>query len=602
MTRRRRNILSAGLALGLATLTLSGSALSGQTQGLQVEEPQLEVAENFKLVGHDPLLNRGMNSAPAIYENYLYVGSRTDASSTHINPGVLVVDIEDPSSLQVVAELGPPVHGIPGETSRELRVWPEQRLLLVLSMRCDVPTHGCSGAPLMPTVRFYDLTGPRAAAPELIATYMPSRMPHEMYLWTDGPDRALLYLSTWKAGASGADLIVTDISRAREGVVEEVAEWNGNARFTSEFRSQNVVRLHSMGVSEDGTRTFVAYQGAGVFVLDSSELAAGVPDPELELITPVGSQPIWGNPGAHSAIKVPGRDLVLATDEVYGNRPGGGFQSRGCPWGWTRVIDIADETSPEVVGEYKIRENEQEFCNTPEGQDPLNTWFTSYSSHNPTVLEDLAFITWHSGGLHAVSLEDPTEPSRVGLYVPEPLSTVATEDPVLSSGRPKVVMWSYPIIYKGLIYVVDIRNGLYVLRYKGPGAKTVADTRFLEGSSNVVLLEWSGFLSTFRDAPFLNPTHSNGVQTFWFRLGGDYGLNVLDGPPSSRQIDCTTFAPLGPLEPAATPSWDAFGYQAHTGRYYFPWQTTTAFRGTCREFVLTLRDGSTHSAYLEFVK
>jgi hypothetical protein len=50
-----------------------------------------------------------MNSAPAIYEHYLYVGSRTDASGSHINPGVLVVDMEDPSSPEVVNEIGPPL-------------------------------------------------------------------------------------------------------------------------------------------------------------------------------------------------------------------------------------------------------------------------------------------------------------------------------------------------------------------------------------------------------------------------------------------------------------------------------------------------------------
>jgi hypothetical protein len=33
-----------------------------------------------------------------------------------------------------------------------------------------------------------------------------------------------------------------------------------------------------------------------------------------------------------------------------------------------------------------------------------------------------------------------------------------------------------------LIYVVDIRNGLYVLRYTGPHADEVA---FLEGNSNL---------------------------------------------------------------------------------------------------------------------
>ena len=29
-------------------------------------------------------------------------------------------------------------------------------------------------------------------------------------------------------------------------------------------------------------------------------------------------------------------------------------------------------------------------------------------------------------------------------------------------------MWSYPVIQDGLIYTVDLRNGLYILKYNGP--------------------------------------------------------------------------------------------------------------------------------------
>lgn len=46
-------------------------------------------------------------------------------------------------------------------------------------------------------------------------------------------------------------------------------------------------------------------------------------------------------------------------------------------------------------------------------------------------------------------------------------------------------MWSYPVIQDGLIYVVDVRNGLYVLRYHGPWAGQVGDESFLEGNSNL---------------------------------------------------------------------------------------------------------------------
>jgi X-Pro dipeptidyl-peptidase len=116
-----------------------------------------------------------------------------------------------------------------------------------------------------------------------------------------------------------------------------------------------------------------------------------------------------------------------------------------------------------------------------------------------------------------------------------------------------------------------------------------------------VLFDWSGFLSTYKDPPVLNAAHSNGIQTFWFRLGGDFGLGVLAGQPQSRQVDCATLAPIGPYQAATTPNWDTFGYQAYTNRYYYPWKTTRAYANTCREFSISFTDGTTRSAFLQFV-
>jgi hypothetical protein len=75
----------------------------------------------------------------------------------------------------------------------------------------------------------------------------------------------------------------------------------------------------------------------------------------------------------------------------------------------------------------------------------------------------------------------------------------------------------------------------------------------------------------------LNSAHSNAVQTFWFRLGGNRGLDIVEDA-SSRRIDCATKAPIGGTEPAPNPSWDSLFYQAYTGRYSYPWKTTTAYR------------------------
>jgi YVTN family beta-propeller protein len=118
------------------------------------------------------------------------------------------------------------------------------------------------------------------------------------------------------------------------------------------------------------------------------------------------------------------------------------------------------------------------------------------------------------------------------------------------------------------------------------------------------LYDWEGFLATFRNPPVLNDTSSKTVQTFWFRLGGDRGLDVLDGIPASRRIDCSTKAPLGDLSPAEPPAWSGLAYHASTQRYSYPWKPPkgNAYAGTCRELVLTLADGSSHSAWLRFVK
>src|SRR6266568_1955515 len=81
--------------------------------------------------------------------------------------------------------------------------------------------------------------------------------------------------------------------------------------------------------------------------------------------------------------------------------------------------------------------------------DALTEQFTSYSSHNPTVLPDLALVDWHSGGIQAISLSDPANPAQAGFFLPRPLNKVALEDPALSRGPNRVVFWSYPIIRNG---------------------------------------------------------------------------------------------------------------------------------------------------------
>lgn len=452
------------------------------------EDPEINkpVSKGFRQVGHDPLFSRGMNAALAVHGDYVYVGSRTDGSPHHRNPGILVVDVAKPSRPKVVHEIGPPDAGLIGETSRELRVWPQKDLLVVMNFGCSSAIHACAAGEVEGSrFTFFDISGKKAAAPKLVATYEPSRTPHEMYLWVD-PERpgkrAVLFNTTPTSSQSNPNIIATDISRARKGKFKEypwVAEFPAKPLPNGDQEDR---RLHSFGVSNDGKRAYLAFLGAGFLVLDTSEVTEGVRKPKMRLVTPPENRARWSNPGAHSGVKLFGRDLALVTDEVYGDSLDA-LGPHGCPWGWVRMLDISNTSKPRVVGDYRVRQNRPRYCDTAEGMDPTNTTFTSYSAHNPTLTDRLGFITWHSAGLHAIKLQ--RDPTRTGVFSPRPLDLVVTEDPALSLGRSKVVMWSYPVIKDGLIYVIDIRNGLYILRYTGTGAKEVSGIDFLEGNSNL---------------------------------------------------------------------------------------------------------------------
>jgi hypothetical protein len=462
-------------------------------------------SSGFELVGHEPLFSRGMNAALAFHEGFVYVGNRTDGSSRcglgdprrdtlgldacpHPHPGVLVVDATDPSTPAVVNEIGPPYAGNVSETTRELRVWPRHDLLMVLSFACSAVIHSCVPGAVTPRFRFFDVSDP--ANPAFVSEWIPRqangtiRTPHEFYLWEDpkDPERTLLWISTPTSSRNpvNANLLIADISGVPAGgqpVLLAQGNWNDR------FPVIGNLALHSMTPTVDGRITHLAYLSGFFLALDTSEVAAENPPSGQvislndDLLTPPENRPTWDNPNpGHSAVPFPGRPFSLITDEVYGTFTDPSF---GCPWGWVHTLQVAQPRRPRVIGEYRIPENS---CPPPTQADQQRT---SYASHNPTLTRNLALITWHSGGLQAIDIEDPAQMQQGGWYSPTPLPTVANEDPALSMGTNKVVMWSFPIIQDGIIYVIDLRNGLYILRYTGPRSGEVSGLTFLEGNSNL---------------------------------------------------------------------------------------------------------------------
>jgi hypothetical protein len=542
---------------------------------------------NVQVVGSNPLFNRGLNAAATIYDHYIYIGNRTDGSSRcgfndprrtagppyglntcpHPHPGILILDIADPTTPTVVGEIPAPLNssGLPvGVTSREVRVWPQAKLLITMNFRCSSVLHACprtndTTSPF--DFKFFDLSDP--VHPTFISHYVPVSKagfvlkPHEMFLWVDpnADNRALLFISTPVIDADPTEptLMVIDISKVPGGgAVTEIAEGNWNNQYPGTNQANYPfdatspdgcgpydcnLFVHSMGVKANGKRTYMALEAGHFLVLDTSAIANNSIPPGTvlslndKLLTNPVNRPVWLQdpldptavpgvfpggcarqgagpffnptskdcPNSHSAVQVPSRKLALTTDEVYGTFT---LDNQGCRWGWPRLIDVSDPSHPFIKSEFLLDQNQLGFCGS--ANDTAVSEFTrSFSTHNPTVLQDVALIDWHSNGFQVIDISDASNPVQGGFFRPTPIPVVANEDPALSAGpattvpqllnpdvndpdfKTKVVFWSYPIIKDGLIYVIDVRNGLFILQYTGPHADEVESIEFFEGNSNL---------------------------------------------------------------------------------------------------------------------
>jgi hypothetical protein len=462
---------------------------------------RLPQIENFQLIGYNPLPNpggtiaRGDNGPIAISGHCLYAGSRIGRrpgtgpafGTPALPPEVLIVDISNPRNPSVVGS----VQTLLNATSRELRTIPDANTLIIMNFREVGPDSGTVN-----NYQLYDITDCRHPVLKQTISLGEDR-PHEFFLWRDPrePARFLLYSSIHLGDVREPSLRVFEIMAPPTGPVSSTPV----ATFTlspavphtepvdpSEYRDDHFVfdaggkppiqrnNVHSMSVSPDGKRVYVANIHGGYYILDSTRLALKQPctrdtvtvdatsntDPNLCLrkLNPdpnarVDFTPPYGWT-EHSIYPVPGRPYVLVSGERNGTDT--------CPWSWGTILDISNERRPQIVSRYMVPENLEANCFVGGPGDPALQ--REFSAHQQLVFPNLFFISWYSAGLRAWDISNPVLPLEVGVFVPKPAAQVVER----YRNSPDVWMWSHPMLYDGYIYVADVNNGLYVLRYKGP--------------------------------------------------------------------------------------------------------------------------------------
>lgn len=420
---------------------LVGVALAA-TVPLAAQALHVQQSQGFEIVATHDFQGRGMNAGLAIAGDCGYAGSRSSQDT-------LILDFSNPSRPTITGTI--PHQS--GSTPREVRASAPLQLLIIMYYRLDPATTAPNRLDL------YDITDCRQPVFQGSFDFGDAH-PHEFFLWRDPsprhPRRALAYVAMW---GNAPNLRVIDVTIPSSPV--EIATWDAGAL------SSRPSRLHSLTVSPDGTRAYLADWDLGLMVLDTSALAQGRGDLSPRLLTPPEAWIQLPGGNLHSAVVAPGQSFVVTTQEIYG--PG------TCPYGSAHIVEVRDPCAPRVVAQFGIPENDPRACPKTARLDG------AFTAHNPLVLDAVAFVSWYAGGLQAINLRDPEHPRAAGAYVPTPLPAVAADD--LTLGSYPVRVWSSPIVRDGLIYVVDIRNGLAILRYTGPGAARVSRIRFAEGNA-----------------------------------------------------------------------------------------------------------------------
>lgn len=147
-----------------------------------------------------------------------------------------------------------------------------------------------------------------------------------------------------------------------------------------------------------GDRAYLGFWDSGMVILDISDLD------DISVISHLQ----WDVGGhTHTALPMPGRDVVVVTDEALSNN------CEGDPH-MVRVVDVSDETRPEVVS----------ICPVPEGDFcDRGLRFGAHCLHEnrPDSYRsaEVVFATYFNGGLRVYDVADPVAPVEIAHWIPE---------------------------------------------------------------------------------------------------------------------------------------------------------------------------------------
>lgn len=336
--------------------------------------------EGLRLLAHHDLGGHGDGMQVLREGNALYVGHTGTTGM-----GTSILDVADPSAPVLRTQW----HAPPNTHTHKVQI--ADGLLLVNHER--FPIRDASAEPFSAGLAVYGLQEP--LAPKRIGFWASGGLGVHRVVWTGG---RYAHMSAIPAGFSDRIWVVLDMSAPDRPLA--VGRWwwpgQGEGETVTWPQGERYAAHHALIA---GDRAYLGFDDANMVVLDVSDMT------KPQMVAHVR----WpGGGSTHTCLPLPGRGLVVATDEQVQAGP-------QAPDRLVHVVDVSDESHPRLLG----------HCPPPPSRfKDLPLRFGAHNLHENRIgsyqSERLVFVSYFSAGLRVYDLADPVQPVEIAHWVPEP--------------------------------------------------------------------------------------------------------------------------------------------------------------------------------------
>lgn len=435
-----RALIAGAVAVALASCTTTGRGTSfvdnpepgRQGEQIAADHPGAVLARPYsqgvRVVGHSPVSGRDSNIQLVWAGDCAYVASTPPkflgfaGSAAPETFGIAVIDARDPANPRQVGLLrdNGAIHA--AETISAV-VAPDGRKVLAAGAYAN--GHGSAMPNDQPAwLDIYDVSD--CAKPRLMAEVT---WPENSHTITLSPDGRTVYGTTMSPFTGDGGLQVMDISDL------------ASPRFLGKFAATRAdgsafgFAAHEISFSADGRRIYagaissksddfnhgiplmppsarlLGNEGGGVLILDNGDFVDRRANPKLRLVSATAGA------GWHSAMpaRIGGVPYLV-----------GGPELTACPGTWPVITRIADETRPQVVGEFRLAMNRRENCPPKSPAEQASggivptpgTAALHYNDVDNASDTRLGLFNFMWAGLRIADLTDPANPREVAYFKP----------------------------------------------------------------------------------------------------------------------------------------------------------------------------------------